>query len=361
MKATAIPVLGIWLATELFLQILQGRRPGWKTMAVLVSAAAAFVLPSLCVQAFYLTRTGSFLGNITGEMRLYDQWLPDSYFHGQFEIRDLLWTYIYQLVFPVGQSGFQTLIHGAWICVVPGLGVVAAIFWRWLPRPGRMLALTFLLSTIGLFLFFEFWPARLKPYYLPNCFPGRSWRYLDVLAPPMAAFVSVMLTLPGIFARPTLRVLRGGLLSACFCVAGYCLLVRYHQYEDSTADYRHAAAASTTSLKFFFRLPQLLDPDGCGQFKATLGWPDETTLQTHRDRFLDLRDSPPVCVWTGGARREGMNADASWSPDRLRILGGDAVLIRTFPGLRRPWRPHLLQLWFCRPTKMDSHELQGRP
>jgi hypothetical protein len=104
-----------------------------------------------------------------------------------------------------------------------------------------------------------------------------------------------------------------------------------------------------------------MDYDGCGQFQETLGWPDKTSFQPSRTRFLDLRDSPPVCIWTGGARREGMNADAAWSADRLEVLGGDVVLIRTFDGLQRPWRTRLLQLWLFRPAAKDSHEPQRQP
>jgi hypothetical protein len=360
-KISAIPMLGIWLTTELVLQIMYRGWPERERWAAMLWALGVFLLPSLGVQLFYRAKTGHLLGNFAGEMRSYEILVQDSYFHGQLRVGDVLWTYIEQLVFPVGPDGFRVLLHGAWTWVTPVLGLVAGIFWRRLRTPERALAMAFLFCSIGLFLLLEFWPARLQPYYLPNLFNGRSWRYVDVLAPTLAACAAVILTLPGVFDRPVLRALRNGLLGLCFGVAGYGLVVRYHAFEDGTADYQHAAEASTASLASYFRLPQLLDPDGCGQFTQALGWPNATPLRSVSTHSLDLRNSPPVCIWTGGARRDGMSADASWSPERLEILGGDAMLIHTFDGLRRPWRPRLLQLWLFRPTTKASHELQPQP
>ena len=360
-KATAIPMLGFWLSTELVLQMIRRGRPGRKRWLAIVLASVVFVAPSLGVQLFYKAKTGHILGNITGEMRLYEQWLSGSYYRGELRVGSILREYVEQLFLPVGPDGFQVYLHGAWIFVALGLGLAAGVFWRRLHAPERTLAMAFLTCSVGLFLFLEFWPAKIRPYYLPNCFSGRSPRYVEVLAPSIAACVAVILAMPGIYDRWVLRALRHGLLGACFGIAGYCLVVRFHQYADSIADYRQAAAACATSLKAYFELPQILDVDGCGQFTATLGWPDRSPLRSSPTRFLDLRNSPPVCIWTGGARREGIDADASWSPDRLSILGGDAVLIHTFAGLRRPWRPRVLQMWLFRPTKVDAHDLEPRP
>jgi len=168
---------------------------------------------------------------------------------------------------------------------------------RRLPARERALAMVFLFCTIGMFLFLEFWPARLRPYYLPNVFNGRSWRYVDILVPTLVACAALILTLPGVFDRKVLRGLRNGLLGLCFCVAGYCLVVRYYAFDDSIADFRQAAEASRGSLASYFRLPQLLDPEGCEQFTQALGWPDATPLRAVPIHSLDLTNSPPVCIW----------------------------------------------------------------
>ena len=330
-------------------------------MPLSTQGAAVFLLPALGVQLFYQAKTGHFFGNIQAEMRMYAVKLPEKYLSGNLQFHDLFYQYVEQLFLPFGPDGFHMLLHGIWMWVALGLGVVAGVLWRWLPSPERTMAFVYFFSALGLFLFIEYWPFRLWPHYLPISFDGRPWRYTDVLAPPVAAFTAVVLTLPGVFDRWLLGALRGCLLSACLGIAGYCTVVRYHEYEDSTADYRHAAAASTTWLESYCRLPQVIDEDGGEQFLEMLGWPDTTLLQPSRSRFLDLRNSPPVCIWTGGARREGMSADGAWSPDRMKILGGDAVLIHTFAALRRPWRSHLLQLWLFRPTKVDSHDLRSQP
>ncbi len=360
-KISAIPILGLWLATEL---VLQGMDHGWpqrRRGPALGLAAVAFIVPALVVQGLYLAKTGKLFGNFAAEMHSYEILLPDRYFRGQLPVGVVLWTYIEQLFFPAGPEGFQVFLHGAWTWVTPALGLLAGILWRWWRAPERARAMAFLFCSIGIFLFLEFWPARLQPYYLPNVFNGRSWRYVDVLAPTLAACAAVILTLPGAFDRPVLRALRNGLLGLCFGVAGYGLVVRYHGFEDSTADYRHAAAASKASLASYFRLPQLLDPEGCEQLTQALGWPDATPLRAVSAHSLDLRDSAPVCIWTGGSRRQGMNAEASWAPDRLELLGGDAVLVYTFKGLRRSWRPRPLQLWLFRPATLDSHARQPQP
>jgi hypothetical protein len=360
-KISAIPTLGLWLATDLALQITLRGWPERTRWAAILGALGVFLLPALGVQLFYRAKNGQLFGNFAGEMRSYEILVPESYFRGQLRVDDVLWTYVEQLVFPVGQEGFRVLLHGAWIWVTPGLGLVAGVFWRRLRAPERTLAMAFLFCSIAVFLFLEFWPARLHPYYLPNVFNGRSWRYVDVLAPTLASCAAVLLTLPGVYDRAMLRFFRYALLSACFGIAGYSLVIRYHAFADSTEDYRHAAEASTASLASYFRLPQLLDPEGFEQFTQALGWPDTTPLRSVSTHSLDLRDSPPVCIWTGGSRRQGMNADGSWAPDHLEVLGGDAVLIHTFNGLRRSWRPRMLQVWLFRPNPMDSHALQPQP
>jgi len=360
-KVTALPILGIWLTTEVLLQVVRRGWPGRGHWILLWAAAAVFLLPALGVQLFYQARTGHFLGNIQAEMRMYAVKLPENYLSGNLQFHDLFFEYVEQLFLPFGPEGFQMLLHGIWMWVALGLGVVAGILWRWLPTPERSMAFVYFFSALGLFLFIEFWPFRLWPHYLPISFDGRPWRYTDVLAPPVAAFAAVVLTLPGVFDRWLLGALRVCLLSACLGIAGYCTVVRYHEYEDSTADYRNAAAAGKTWLAPYCRLPQMIDEDGGEQFIEMLGWPEPTLLQTSPSRFLDLRGSPPVCIWTGGARREGMSADRAWSPDRMKILGGDTVLIHTFAALRRPWRFYLLQLWLFRPTKVNSHDLRSQP
>ena len=360
-KVLGIPMLGIWLLTEFLLLVVHLGWPPQKHWAALALASLVFLLPALGVQLFYQAKTGHFFGNISAELRIYDARLPPDYLSGNVRLHDVLVKYFEQLFFPSGPVGFQVFLHGIWAWVALGLGTVAAILWRWLPAHERAVAFVFLCSALALFLFIEFWPFRLKPYYLPILFDGRPWRYPDILAPPIAAFTAVILTLPRVFDRWILGALRCCLLAACFGICGYCLVVRYYIFEDYTSDYRRAAVATTTSLKYYWRLGQIMDYDGCGQFGETLGWPDKTTFQPSHTRFLDLRNSPPVCIWTGGARREGMNADSAWSPDRLQVLGGDVVLIHTFDGFRRPWRSGLLQLWLVRPKTADSHELQRQP
>ena len=360
-KISAIPTLGIWLTTEFVLQVRHSGWPKRGRWAAMGLAAVAFIVPSLVVQCAYRAETGKLLGNFAAEMRSYEVLVSDDYYRGQLPAWNVLRTYVEQLFFPVGPDGIRGLLHGAWTWVTPALGLVAGIFWRRLRAPERALAMAFLFCSIALFLFLEFWPARLQPYYLPSIFNGRSWRYVDVLAPTLAACAAVILTLPGMFDRPVLRALRNGLLGLCFGVAGHGLVVRYHAFEDSTADFRHAAEASTTSLAPYFRLPQLLDPEGSEQFAQALGWPDPTPLRPVWNHPLDLRNSPPVCIWTGGSRRLDMNADLSWAPERLELLGGEAVLIRTFKGRGRPWRHRVLQLWLFRPATMDSHAHQLQP
>ncbi len=355
-KITALPMLGIWLATEFLLQVIRRGWPERKRWAVLSLAAAIFVIPSVCVQLYYRAKLGNLFGNIAGELSFYELRLPGNYLSGQLRLSDILSPYYEQLFLPVGPDGFQVFLHGAWIWVTLGLGVIAAVFWRRLPAPERAVAFVFLGSAVGLFLFLEFWPFRLRPHYLPISFDCRPWRYTDVFGPPVAACAAVILTLPGVFDRWILGALRCCLLGACFGIAGYCLIVRYHIFEDNTADYRRAALASTTSLESYGRLPQLIDEGGSWQFNAALGWPEKTPLQVSRTQFLDLRDSPPVCIWTGGARREGLEPDLVWSPDQMEILGGKAVLIRTFDAPRRPWRSRVLQLWLFQPQATGSDE-----
>ena len=360
-KITALPLLGIWLTTEVLLQIDRRGWPTGKRLFLLLPAAALFLLPSLGVQLFYQSKTGHFFGNFQAEMRMYSVKLPEGFLSGNYQPGDLYSQYVEQLLFPFGPEGFRVLLHGIWIWVALGFGVVAGVLWRRLPAPGRSIAFIFLFSALGLFLFIEFWPFRLWPHYLPISFDGRPCRYTEILAPPVAAFLAVILTLPGIYDRWLFGALRCGLLSVGFGICGYSLVVRYHKYEDSTADYRAAAEASTTWLNSYFRLPQIMDEDASEQFTEILGWPDKTPFQPLRSRFLDLRNSPPACIWTGGARREAMSADSAWPPDRMRILGGDVVLIHTFPGLRRPWRSRPLQLWFFRPTNAISDDARSKP
>ena len=190
-KVTAMPMLGIWLGTEFSLQVTRRGWPGRKRWALLLLATAIFLLPSLGVQLFYQAKTGHLFANFAGELDFYKSRLPGSYPSGQFRLHDILSSYWEQLFLPFGPVGFRVLLHGVWIWGTLVLGLIAAVFWRRLPAPERAVAFVFLCSAIGLFLFLEFWPFKLRPYYLPISFDTRPWRYTDVFAPLVAAGAAV--------------------------------------------------------------------------------------------------------------------------------------------------------------------------
>jgi len=180
------------------------------------------------------------------------------------------------------------LLHGAWIWVTLGLGAVATIFWRRLPVPGTGDGFHFSVQCDWSFSLSRVLAAsNLSRIISRSNFSARPWRYVDVLAAPIAACAAIMLTLPGVFDRWVLGLLRYCLLGRCFGISGYCLVVRYYVYEDNTADYRQAVQASATWLEPYLHLDQIMDPDARGQFIEALGWPERRGLyRCQRDSWI---------------------------------------------------------------------------
>lgn len=360
-KVSAVPILGLWLAGDLALQVFRLGWPSVRPARRLTLAALVFLLPAFGVQAFYFARIGHPLGNFIGEVRFYDSELAGEYFQGKLRYDGLFLQYLGHLFLPFGDEGYQAFLHGAWAWIGVGLAMVLACVWRRLPRQERAVALVFFASSLAVFLFLEFWPTRLRPYYVPNCNGGRPWRYMDVIAPGIAAGTAVMLTLPGISLRPVFSALRTGLLSLGLLVAGYSLVIRWFEFEDRTSDFRRVARESATVLAPYRDLPQIIDIDGYAHLRFALRWPSQPELRANLSDLLDLRKSPAVCVWTGGARREALDGDTAWAPDRIRFLGKKLVLIHTWEALRRPWRHNPLQLWLHCPQESLADERGTQP
>lgn len=360
-KVSAVPILGLWLAGELALLVFRLGWPKVQPTRHLTLAALVFLLPAFGVQTFYFAKIGHPLGNFIGEVRFYDGDLPGEYFQGKLRYDGLFLRYLEQLFLPFGDEGYQAFLHGAWAWIGVGLALALGCFWRRLPRQERMVALVFFASSLAVFLFLEFWPTRLRPYYVPNCNGGRPWRYMDVIAPGIAAWTAVMLTLPGISPRPKLSALRTGLISLGLLVAGYSLVIRWFEFEDRTSDFRRVARDSATVLEPYRELPQIIDIDGYAQLRFALRWPSRPELRANLSDLLDLRRSPAVCVWTGGARRDSLDGETAWAPDRIRFLGNKLVLVHTWEALRRPWRHNPLQLWLYRPRDPLADEPGEQP
>lgn len=344
-KATAIPVLGLWLLGDLVLQL---RRYGKPRIAPLALAAVTFALPILAIQTFYLVRIGTFLGNFTGEMRLYELWLPREYFQGQMDLYGTLIEYVDQLLYLTGSVGYQTLLHSIWVWVALGLILVLGVVWKSMPRDYRSVGVMFLLITVALFLFMEFWPTRISPYYAPNCYTGRPWRYIDVIAPTIVAWIVVVFMQPDRFERGFFRWLRFATFAAGFGVAGYSLVVHIHEFDDREAEF-HQVAETQEILKPYLNFPHYIDSDGCGNLLAVLGMPKLPAVYGKgagpMDITLDFRHVDGVCVWTGGARRYGVNADDAYTPENVKPIGGELHLVHTWLCIDRPWRLRPLQLW----------------
>jgi hypothetical protein len=355
-KVTAVPILGLWLIGEFALQLNCLGWPKVQPKRQIALAGLAFLVPAFGLQTFYFVKIGHPLGNFIGEFRFYDGCLPSEYFQGKLRFDGIFMAYVQHLFLPFGDKGYQSVLHGAWAWIGVGSALALACFWRRLPRQERTVAMVFFASTVAVFLFLEFWPVRLKPYYVPNCYSGRPWRYMDVMAPGIAAWTAVVLTLPEISLRPKLSALRIGVVSAGLFVAGYCLVVRYFEFEDRSSDFRRVRTDCATILDPYRELLQIIDLDGCGQLRFSLGWPRHPEVRANLSDLLDLRRSPAACVWTGGARRESLDGDIAWSPDRIRFLGRELVLIHTWEALRQPWRHHPLQLWLYRPFPPFAHE-----
>lgn len=355
-KSAAIPVLGLWLTADLLLQV---RRHGWPKWWPLALAAVAFVLPVIGVQAFYYSKVGHPLGNFVGELRLYELGLPPEYFQGKIDNTGILSQYPLQLFDLDGYPGYRILWHGIWAWLGLGLAVLGCLGWKKIPADHRVLTGALILVTVGLFLFLEFWPTRLKPYYMPNCFAGRPWRYMDVMGPTLAAWIAILLTLPKLFDRWFFHVLRIVLLAVGFGVAGYGIMVRCYEFGDRASEFRRVAEDKAI-LAPYLDVPHFIDMDGFGAMRATLGLPERPELigqgSGAEKIILDFRRYRGGCVWTGGARRYGVSADDAWAPSQVQALGGKLRLVHTWTSELRPWRIYSLQLWAYEPNPPTIHD-----
>jgi len=356
-KTAAVPALGLWLLADLVLNV---RRLGWPKVAPLMLAAAAFAIPTLEVQAYYYSKIGDFLGNFHGELRLYDLNLPREYFKGELDIRGLLDSYPSQLLRLDGYEGYRIFLHGIWIYIGIGLAGLGLLFCWKIPRDERAMAAALVIVTVGLYLFLQYWPTRLKPYYLPNCFTGRPWRYMDVIGVTTSGVIAILFTLPALQQRWYGQAFRIAVLAAGFGVAGYSLMVRGFEFNDRADEFRRVTA-DRALITPYLDVPHYMDPDGYGSIRAASHFPKKPELigrgGTRHDKILiDMRKTNGGCAWTGGNRHYGVDADTAWSPDQIQAIGGELRLVHTWYAGDRPWRKYSLQLWAYVPPPPSIHD-----
>jgi len=206
-------------------------------------------------------------------------------------------------------------------------------------RALRALAGAFLLVTVGLFLFFEYWPARLKPYYIPivsAAGPGATWTCWHPASPlGSRSFSRCRRRLTGSFFHG----LRLGLLAAGFGVAGYCDLVRCYEFQDRTSEFRRVTE-DRALLEPYLDVPHYLDVDGFGQLRAALGVPKKPELHGNGSgidpNVLDFRKAKGR-VSDRRLRRYGVNGDDAWVADKVRVVAANSTwctrgTLRSGPG-----------------------------
>lgn len=346
-KASAVPTIGVWILMDAYIRL---SRDGWPSRALLrnlVFAGASFLLPIVLVQFFFFLKTGHILGNFLGEIRLYKQWIPQNYYLGEYNAWPILCEYIHQLFAPYGDDQFEAWLHGLWPWIYCVLSIVFFFRRKHYSYNQRRSIEGLILATVLLFLFFEFWPTKVLPYYLPNCFSGRPWRYLDIFPPLFAAQIGVITVHEK--KRTQLTICFGAVLTVGFIYSGIGLAERFYEMNDRASDLRRAAVDWSGDLAEYEKFPHYLDEAAFAQLRTLLEWSPGAELLTQSDLVFDFRGLGRACIWTGGARREGLPGDAAWQSGRLKVIGGELVLLRTWLAPRRPWRSEPLRLWLFEP------------
>jgi len=346
-KITGVVVWASLLGAELFIS----RNADWKRIYFVIPF---FIIPIALAQGFFSIKTGNFLGNYFGEQKLYEAWIPNEYWTGQLNISSLMASYPSVLFEQQGTSPFLASLHSLY----PILSVIITpLVWllfrfRLSARPfisDSRAAIIYLFFGMSLYLFLQYFPARLSPFYLPNAFPGRPWRYLDVLIPFIAATsacsLSAMLTQHKIIAFTAFLI-----TAFAMWISGTSIVLRYYDLADRSSDLARAGATMRQVRTACSDKNIYLELDAIEHLRFVLNPTGHPPLFDYLTHTEDLRRDGG-CVFTGGSRREAIPGGTALSDSALHAKFPDATLVLEWPAALTPWRFEVLRLW-----KIESEE-----
>lgn len=331
-KITILPAL---CALGLYsLTILSRRRPALRWTGAVFPVA--FALSLACICFVYYAKTGDWLWQFRSELLYYDTYKPDGYAAGAIDYQQLLWEYPRSLFMRSGYYAFGYFEHGL-------------LFWLFVPASvwcvvrHRQSVLLFLIgATVAIFVFFEFFPQYLVPYYMPIV---RQNRYLEMLLPGVVIVVGAMLH--------RLSQSRQIVASAILClVLGHFVseaAARSFQYVDSQRDMRELAEfAASTVLPSNRSL--VVDPPA----RTALSFYLRDTLSAlDLITFHESLESRESYVAVGGAR------PMWWTREQVLDLAWERVpshwvLTYEVNGAPRPWRPSNLRVYYVPRISKDE-------
>lgn len=256
-------------------------------------------------------------------MKLYELWIPKHYYTGELSNLQILNIYPHALFFQSGFSGYQYLISSIyiWICCFITALFFAALVGRILRNMSSTklrlsfakasvgMTMMFFLAAVVLYLFFQYWPAKLTPFYLTNNFTGRSERYIIPLLPLILifsclAYFWLLMILPNLWMR-VFRILVVALVCIATVIAGYSITVKDFFLRDKRVDMKLLAHYIMENETPCHGKVLIIDVDGRNHLKFEMGWKDPFQFLHFFGSDLSIHQ-PEGCLVTGGSRREGV-------------------------------------------------------
>jgi hypothetical protein len=294
----------------------------------------------------YLFLTGDPFWQFKAETHYYQHYKPDWYVAGLIDYTSLMWYYPRSLFGAGGEPSYRYRDHGLlfW-ALIPAM----VILWRETPRLstlGSGLSAVHALRTLlfiaaCVFLFFQFYPQYLSPYYLPLV---RQDRYLEMLLPPVVVIVGTALWIVSL-QRRLLALALCAVLCGDFVVQA---ARRGHHFDDSQEDMRALARYADGTIKPTGR-PLVVDLPASNSLEFYLR---KTPIPIRRIATTDPHSMAGSYVVAGGARSfwwaNGLSFDV-----RPETPPNGWILTYENPGLRRPWRPSNLRVYYVTETPSE--------
>lgn len=319
-KITMLPAL---CALGLYSAVNLRRRAGAVLRGHLIFYVG-FLIGLACICAGYYLKTGDPFWQFKSEIQYYEVNKPDWYIRGDIDYPFLMKQYPESLFGLSGYRSFKYFDHG----LLMWLFAPAAV-WA-LAKRQRVLSFLVVMA-LCVFLFFEFYPHYLTPYYLPLV---RQTRYLEMLIPPVVIVVGV--ALHRLWERG--RVLAIALLIVVLADFVFEASRRSFLLADSLNDMRALAGYISTTIKPTRRIVSVDGPANSSlQF---LLWGGGVPLTS-------IEQKPPEdsYVVVGGARSAWWDHGLVFDV-RPENVPTNWVLTYVVPGLRVPWRPTDLRVYY---------------
>ncbi|MBL7663475.1 phospholipid carrier-dependent glycosyltransferase [bacterium] len=359
-KISGLPITAFWLIAETVLLRLihPGIKPFWSiyTNKQMILNIFCFFLPIFFVQFFFKFHTGSWIGNYWGEFSVFDYPIPADYFLGKYDTSNDLRRYFDLLFYPAPEF-FIWFMQSALYAYILSLSIILIPFLDYQHRKQIKINLSAtnfiaycvaITTTLAIYAFINYWPDRIYPYYLPNLFTGRLWRYLDCLAPLGVISLVTFIDFSARISQLTSNIFYLAVLIS-IGVSGYSAANLGFNFHDRASDLTKAGEYLARHQKQCPAQEIYTDADALAMLRFSYGWERIAKINFFTPD-ADYWDKSHGCIVVSGSRRDAIPASNVPAIENVKFYSHkrercEFSLLYSRQALLTPWREKPIQVW----------------